>query len=212
MKTADQQLAPDGAALQPLRSRLLDLAFQEIYQNGFLGLRVDRLIEKAGSTKGAFYHHFPSKNALGYAVVDEVLTDLADTVWGRHLAEFADPLEGIEASARFAMARLGPQCLQLGCPFNNLAQEMSAVDDGFRDRISQIFTGIVGNIADALRRGRAAGHVDPDIDIETTANFIFAALEGSLGLVKAMGAEKALDISMKGLHVYLESLRPKRRA
>ena len=203
-KTKD---AAEGAGAPTLRSRFLDLASQEMYENGFAGLRIDALIEKAGSTKGAFYHHFPSKTALGYAVVDEILANFADEIWGRRLAEFADPLEGIEASAQTAMETLGPRCKELGCPFNNLAQEMSAVDEGFRQRLSGLFDRIIANIAEALQRGQRNGYVRDDIDAVVTANFVFAALEGSLGLVKTMGAERAFDVSFRGLHDYLATLR-----
>lgn len=205
---ATQTRETAGNKAQPLRGRLLDLAFREIYENGYGGLRVDTLIDKAGSTKGAFYHHFASKTALGYAVVDEVLGAFADLVWTRHLAEFADPIEGIESSAQFAIAQLGPRCLELGCPFNNLAMEMSAVDEGFRQRIGALFALVIGNIAEALERGQRHGFVRADIDTATTANFIFAALEGSLSIIKAMGTETAFDISLRALRAYLETLRP----
>ena len=53
------------------REKLLQAAFQEIYRSGFQAASLDNIIASAGVTKGALYHHFPSKKALGYAVVDE---------------------------------------------------------------------------------------------------------------------------------------------
>ncbi|MCB1517445.1 MAG: TetR/AcrR family transcriptional regulator [Hyphomicrobiaceae bacterium] len=206
--TRNENLQGASAQQEPLRDRMLDLAFREIYETGFCGLRVDTLIAKAGTTKGAFYHHFPSKSALGYAVVDEVLAGLADDVWGKHLASFADPIEGIEASALYAMQRLGPRCAELGCPFNNLAQEMSAIDNGFRERLGALFARIIANIAQALRRGQRDGHVRSNIDPDSTAHFTFSALEGTLGVVKTMGADASFDIGMQGLRQYLATLRP----
>lgn len=191
-----------------LRDRMIDLAFEEIYANGFLGLRVDTLLAKAKATKGAFYHHFASKAELGYAVIDEILSELADHVWGDHLANYDDPVEGIEATVLYGMQRMGPRAMEFGCPFNNLSQEMSAVDDGFRDRLSALFVRMIGYIADALRRGQAGGFVRQDIDVQATAQFIFAALEGTLSLVKTMGPEASLDTAMAGLRSYLATLRP----
>lgn len=190
------------------RARLLDLAYREIYESGFAGLRIDTLIDKAGSTKGAFYHHFPSKAALGYAVIDEILADFGRTVWHDHLLSFDDPIEGIAATVTKAIEVLGPHCLEFGCPINNLAQEMSAADPGFRDRTAAIFTQITGDIATALRRGQENGFVRGDIDPETTASFVFASIEGALSLTKAMGAGNSFDRLMAGFTSYLESLRP----
>lgn len=208
METKTDLPATAGEKRPALRARLLDLAYREIYANGFSGLRIDALITKAGSTKGAFYHHFPSKTALGYAVVDEVLAGFVDEIWDLHLSGFDDPIEGIEASARHAMLEVWPDATRLGCPFNNLAQEMSAIDTGFRDRLGTLFARIIGHIAEALRRGIADGHVRPDIDPQVTATFIFAALEGAIGLVKTVGSPEALDQSMRGIHAYLNGLRP----
>lgn len=208
MQKADDAAAPNSRKKPPpLRERLLELAFEEMYESGFGGLRIDTLIEKAGSTKGAFYHHFPSKAALGYAVVDEILETLAEDIWGGYLQSFDDPAEGIEACARRMMQHLGPRCMKLGCPFNNLAQEMGAIDDGFRTRLGAIFTKIIGHIAEALRQGQDRGVIRADIDAGQTAHFIFAALEGSMGLFKTMGQGGDFDGSMRGVQDYLASLR-----
>ena len=56
------------------RGRILQAAFVEFYVNGFQGGGINNIIEKAASTKGALFHHFPDKQALGYAVVDEEKT------------------------------------------------------------------------------------------------------------------------------------------
>jgi len=55
------------------RQKLLSAAFEEIYRSGFQAASLDRILAKAGVTKGALYHHFIDKAALGYAVVDEVV-------------------------------------------------------------------------------------------------------------------------------------------
>jgi TetR/AcrR family transcriptional repressor of nem operon len=66
-----------GAMVEPrdpvrTRQRLLQAAFQEVYHTGFQGSDLETILDGAGVTKGALYHHFENKEALGYAVVDEV--------------------------------------------------------------------------------------------------------------------------------------------
>jgi hypothetical protein len=58
---------------QRTTERLLQAAFQEIYKSGFRGTDLETILRAAGVTKGAMYHHFASKKALGYAVVDEIM-------------------------------------------------------------------------------------------------------------------------------------------
>ena len=60
------------------RERLLEAGFVEIYSRGFQPAGLDAIVERAGVTKGALYHHFPGKHALGYAVLDEVIGRYTD--------------------------------------------------------------------------------------------------------------------------------------
>ncbi len=195
--------APSGET----RAHLLDVAFAEMHEHGFQGLRVDVLLAKAHLTKGAFYHYFASKTDLGLAVIDELLAGYADLIWGQHLQQYADPLEGIEASFSFAVGLLGPRLTTLGCPMNNLAQEMSALDERFRARLETLFAGIMGHIATALEGGRKRGLIRPEVDCENAATFIFAAFEGAIGLAKSTRNEKALIAARSEMRRYFETLR-----
>nr|MDP2582437.1 TetR/AcrR family transcriptional regulator [Candidatus Palauibacterales bacterium] len=55
------------------RHRILEAAFEEFYRTGFQAGRTDTIAAGAGVTKGALYHHFRDKSALGYAVVEEAV-------------------------------------------------------------------------------------------------------------------------------------------
>ncbi len=199
--------APSGET----RAHLLDVAFAEIHEHGFQGLRVDVLLAKAHLTKGAFYHYFASKTDLGLAVIDELLAGFADLIWGQHLQQFEDPLEGIEASFAFAIGLLGPRLTILGCPMNNLAQEMSALDERFRERLDALFFGIVRHIATALEGGKKRGLIRPEVDCENAATFIFAAFEGAIGLAKSARNEKALNAARSEMRRYFGTLRAQER-
>ncbi|MEK7867574.1 MAG: TetR/AcrR family transcriptional regulator [Planctomycetota bacterium] len=62
------------------RRRLLTAAAARVRASGYRGASVDGILGPAGLTKGAFYHHFPSKEALGRLLVDQFAAELARTL------------------------------------------------------------------------------------------------------------------------------------
>src|SRR5690242_12722335 len=162
------------------RERLLDAGFAEIYSRGFQAAGLDAIVERAAVTKGALYHHFPSKHALGYAVFDEVIGRYTEVRWLAPIRDAADPLTAIAASMREAFK----SDYEHGCPLNNLSQEMSRVDEGFHQRIAALYHRWEGGVAAALASGQARGTVDPTVDVHDAATFIVASIEGAYSLAK----------------------------
>jgi len=189
------------------RENLLQAAFWEIYRNGFRAADLDGILTQARVTKGALYHHFDSKAALGHAVIDEVIQNRILERWLRPLERAEDPIRAFTEIFRgFTSDALREAC-ELGCPLNNLAQEMSPVDEGFRVRIHRIYGLWRDGLAQALRRGQESGYVRPDVDPSKSAAFIIAALEGGVGLAKNAQDPDLLRACGQGLIGYLESLR-----
>ncbi len=87
-------------APEATRRKILEVAFSEFYVNGFQGGSLNHIVETAGTTKGALFHHFDPKQELGYAVVDELIGPLLLTRWLDPVAQSVDPLTDIHASFR----------------------------------------------------------------------------------------------------------------
>src|SRR6476661_9743164 len=82
------------------RQKILMAAFVEFYKHGFQGGSLNHIVEAAGTTKGALFHHFVSKQELGYAVVDEMIGPLLLERWLESVDDSADPLTEIQRSFR----------------------------------------------------------------------------------------------------------------
>jgi TetR/AcrR family transcriptional regulator, transcriptional repressor for nem operon len=190
------------------RERLLKAAFEEMYRRGFQSASLETILGEAGVTKGALYHHFPDKAALGQAVVDEVVTGLLLERWLGVLArQPGDPITALQGMLKERMSRLGVDEVELGCPLNNLAQEMSPLDERFRRRVAATFDKWTGGFAELLERGQAEGTVRRDLNAKKLAHFLVAAIEGSFGLAKAAQSPALLRSNLEVLSTLLESLR-----
>ena len=77
------------------RERLLQAAFREVYGSGFQSAGLDAILTAAGVTKGALYHHFSSKEALGYAIVEEIIAPDTRAQWLRPLENCKDPVDAL---------------------------------------------------------------------------------------------------------------------
>jgi AcrR family transcriptional regulator len=188
------------------RERLLQAAFREVYRSGFQSAGLDTILAAAGVTKGALYHHFDSKEALGYAIVEEVIAPDLRAKWLRHLLSGNDPIEALIGIVQSESVR--PENVRGGCPLNNLAQEMSPLDEGFRQRLAMVFEAWQNGIAAALREGQTQGKVRRDAAPAEAAGFLIATLEGYVSLAKNAQDAKVMKAGIRNIVGWLESLRP----
>lgn len=189
------------------RQRILDVAFEEILLKGYQGLRVDQILKLTNLTKGAFYHHFSSKQALGHAVIDEVLQPWIIERWIIPLKSFNNPIDDLITMLTEARQEMDAEDLQTGCPLNNLTQEMSPLDETFRQRIVHIWQLWHSALSDAFARGQQDGLVRAHVSADSIARFLIAAMEGIIGQCKCYMTDEAFDQAGACLRDYLESLR-----
>lgn len=199
-----------GTSRDPARTRerLLRAAFQEMHLSGFRSADVDAILSAAGVTRGALYYHFDSKEALGYAVVDEVIAEIAHDKWWHPLRNPTNPVDTLVGIIQ--STSLKSEDLRRGCALNNLAQEMSPIDEGFRKRTARLFKHWHDAIAGALRTGQKRGVVRSDVDPDEAATFLVAAYEGYFSLAKNSQDARVLRSGLNNLTGYLEGLRARR--
>lgn len=187
------------------RERLLKSAFTEVHYSGYRGADLDTILASAGVTKGALYHHFDNKDSLGYAIVDEVILKMTYQKWVDPLKHADDPISALIGILRSAPTT--PADVERGCPLNNLAQEMSPLDEGFRKRIAKVFSVWLQAIAAALEKGQNNGTVRRDLDPAETARFFVAVYEGYTSLAKSTHDVELLKSGTESIVRYLETLR-----
>lgn len=189
------------------RQEILAVAFGEVFAKGFQGVSIDDIVKKTKFTKGAFYHQFPTKLDLGYALVDEVLSPMIVERWVRPLEDYKNPLEGILAQMQSLIGEASTKELRLGCPLNNLVQEMSNVDAGFQKRLQKALELWASETAIHLERAKAAGYLKKSVDVRGLAHFVVMAHEGFYGYIKGTREPReAFAALMASLQSYFKTL------
>jgi AcrR family transcriptional regulator len=188
------------------RERLLHAAFREVYRSGFRSAGIDTILASTGVTKGALYYHFENKEALGYAIVEEVIARNLRDKWLRPLQRGKDPIDTLIGIVQAESVRA--EDVRGGCPLNNLAVEMSPLDEGFRERLAIVFHEWQDGIAAALREGRTQGTVRRDVKPAEAAGFLMAMVEGYVVLAKNAQDAKVSKAGKRNMVGWLRSLRP----
>lgn len=191
----------------PIASRkaIVMSAVRVMHRSGYGAAGVTEILSGTGLTRGALYYHFPSKEALGYAVLDAIEADLK-SAWLSPLEDRNDPIAALQAVLCSVRARLTDEDVSLGCPLNNLAQELSFVDRGFRVRIAGIYRLWIDGIADVIRKGQESRKLSRSVDPRAVAAYIVAEWTGARGLAKVTEEPRVLVSCADQLMRYMESL------
>jgi TetR/AcrR family transcriptional repressor of nem operon len=201
--------AASARAPEATRRKILEAAFVEFYANGFQAGSLNHIVDAAGTTKGALFHHFDGKQELGYAVVDDMVGPLLLARWLEPLANSTDPITDIQRAFRgYVEADIASGHWLQGCPLNNLAQEMSPLDEGFHARINRLYEIWRERYAAALARGIQAGTVRASVEPKHVAALIVAAQMGVWGTGKSSRDPGVMRQAADGACDYLASLRP----
>lgn len=189
------------------RQKLLEAAKEEFLIQGFPSASLDNILKNTGMTKGALYHHFKNKKELGYAVVDTLIYHKIRTEWVEPLHSCSDPIDTL-AQLVLASREEVMQKYEQGCPLVNIGQQMSSVDEGFRQRVNSIYELWIGAISEALLQGQMNGKVSRKIAPDQAAGFFVAAAEGTMVLGKVTRSNELMSNNALAILQYLDTLRP----
>jgi TetR/AcrR family transcriptional regulator, transcriptional repressor for nem operon len=189
------------------RQLIMQKNFEAIHKHGFQGVRADKVVAELGITKGALYHYFPNKMELGYAIIDEVLAPMYLGLWKKfELAEsnhFEIMVETIESYAHFA----DDESIKLGCTLNNLVQEMSPLDETFRQKLQGIVKSINYSIETGLKNGQLSGAFRTDFNPTQTAHFIQAGVNGGWSMAKSQQNKVIFEMILNQLVQFVTTLK-----
>jgi AcrR family transcriptional regulator len=124
---------------EAMRRRVLDAAAEAFQSRGYHSTSTHDIMRSAGVTGGALHHHFPSKKALGVAVIRERVAKAVEQAWIEPVLSARTATDGILRAFSQISKGLDQRNVVLGCPLGNLAIELSLADADFREAIQDVF-------------------------------------------------------------------------
>ncbi len=169
------------------RQRILKSARDLFYAHSYFDVGVAAICEAAGVKKGSFYHFFPSKLDLTLAVIDEYLAEFRQQIFEKAFAREIPPLQRLSRMIELAYGFQKGVCDEtghtLGCPFGNLASELSTKEEVIRKKVVRVFANMEQTLRDTLQEAAQQGEL-PGVDLEATAKAMTAYVEGVMLMAK----------------------------
>ncbi|MFL6105992.1 MAG: TetR/AcrR family transcriptional regulator [Marmoricola sp.] len=187
------------------RARLLDAAERLVERNGFAGTSVDAILAEAGSSKGAFFHHFASKQELAQALVARYVdADLDMLEQGlAAAAEVEGAQQKVSAFLRFyenwaeELVTADSACLYIA-----VVSEQALLDDTTAAELERAIRGWRDGFARLLRPALAGRAVD----VDELSDHLFATFEGAYMMCRVLGSPEPMRTQLRVYRQLVESV------
>lgn len=188
------------------KTRFLKAAVHVIRAKGYSATRIEDVCEAAGLTKGSFFHHFDSKDALALDAVDYWIEGSESLFASARYHDQADPLRRLLAYVDFRKALLTGDLSDFTCLAGTMVQEIYETHPALREACNRVITGhaeiLIPDIKEAMRqRG-----MHPKWTAESLALYTQATIQGAFVLAKAANGAAVAAQCIDHLRSYLELL------
>lgn len=190
------------------RDRLLEAGVKLVRAQGFAATSLDQLCGEAGVTKGAFFHHFPSKEALGVALAEYWSASTGQFFAGAPFHHLADPADRVLGYIDLRIALICGLAEGFCCVAGTMVQEAFRTSEPIRAACQASILGnaaaLEQDLAAALAQSGASG-----VTAQSLARHVQAVIQGAFILAKAEGGDDAAEIAreqLQHLRRYFEML------
>jgi TetR/AcrR family transcriptional repressor of nem operon len=188
------------------RERILIAALRIIRDKGYEATSVDDLCHAAGLTKGGFFHHFASKEALAIAAADYFGRRADGLFRAAPYQQIADPLQRLLGYIDFRIDMLRGAIAQFTCLLGTMVQETYASHPDIRVACERNIGLNAALVARDISAAKERYKPDAEWSAESLAFHTQAVIQGSFILAKAQGGPAIAADSLRHLRRYIELL------
>lgn len=193
----------------PTRERILRVAERLMSDQGYSATSVDQVIAEAGSSKGAFFHHFSSKTDLAVQLVRRyVAADLAHLDAGlAATAHITEPVARVVAFLRYYEDGADElMSEQSGCLYATVLAEREFTGSEINDQVAKATRTWRAALTDLLRPALAVNRPGVDIDIQALADHLYTTFEGGFILCRTYADRSAMRAQLRIYRQLVEAL------
>lgn len=185
---------------------ILQKAFELIYTKGYLTTSIDDIIATTQVTKGAFYYHFKTKDAMGLAIIHELLKPSMQEAFITPLKNSTDPLKDIYRMMKHLLLENPFLKVEYGCPAANFTQEMTPWNSDFSTALSELTGEWEQVLKKCIATGKKNGQIRKEVNATDTCYFIMSGYWGIRNFGKLHNSNDCYHSFLKELKNYLNSL------
>jgi TetR/AcrR family transcriptional repressor of nem operon len=189
------------------RKLLLDAAMHVMRVKGYSATTVDDICQHVGMTKGSFFHHFKSKEALALAAAQH-FSDFADSIFtNAPYRTLADPVDRLIGYVDFRIAILQGRALcEYTCLLGTFVQELYDTHPDIRAACEKHMDHHTAELTRDVELAIATYKPDADFTAHSLGYFMQTVLQGSLIFAKAKQSSQVAAESLEHLRRYLKLL------
>jgi TetR/AcrR family transcriptional regulator, transcriptional repressor for nem operon len=188
------------------RTRLLNAAMQVIRAQGYSGTTVDDICTAAGLTKGAFFHHFASKEDLAVAAAAH-FSRMAERLFAAApYRNLTDPLDRVLGYIDFRAAILAGPIPEFTCLLGTMVQEAYGTHPAIGRACDTYISAHVAELAKDITAAKALYAPAAEWCTESLAFYTQAVLQGAFVLAKAKGGPEVARECVTHLRRYFLQL------
>jgi TetR/AcrR family transcriptional regulator, transcriptional repressor for nem operon len=191
------------------RDRLFGATISTIAAKGYAATAVGEICAKAGVTKGAFFHHYPSKESLTVAAVNDWAQKCAAFYASAAYHQFDDPLDRVLGFLDFRKDMLRAPMALLSCPVGTMIQEVFETHPGILRACEECISGQVADVQSDIAAAIEMYGIRQNWTAESLAIHTHTVLQGIYILAKARGNVQVAEQSIDHLRSYVELLFPR---
>ncbi|MEQ1694676.1 MAG: TetR/AcrR family transcriptional regulator [Hyphomicrobiaceae bacterium] len=185
------------------RIKILDAALSVIRTQGYAATSVDDLCFVAAVTKGAFFHHFKSKEDLAVAAAQHWSELTGGLFAAAPYHSHADPLDRVLGYLDFRAAILQGALPAFTCLAGTMVQETYDSHPAIRDACALSITGHAAKIETDIAEAMEHYGIVADWSAASLALHTQAVLQGAFILAKATGGPELAAQSIQHLRRYI---------